>query len=108
LPEGLIISLSVYCATGSRWLSFAISASVGIISQMSGAGLGYLLYVTIWNEAISGVLYSIVTAALLYAVLHAMIPMAYHYDPTNRYVTNYLFGGLIFFTFANSIFSITE
>ncbi|CAG8545832.1 8144_t:CDS:2 [Funneliformis mosseae] len=104
IPEGLIIALPIYYATGSRWIAFAISATVGIVSQMLGAVLGYLLFVTVWNDAVSGVLFSIVTASLMYAILHGMLPMARHYDPQDMYVTNYTFIGLIFFAFVASIF----
>ncbi|CAI2188370.1 5302_t:CDS:2 [Funneliformis geosporum] len=104
IPEGLIIALPIYYATGSRWIAFAISATVGIVSQMLGALLGYLLFVTIWNDAVSGVLFSIVTASLIYAILHGMLPMARHYDPKDKYVTNYTFIGLIFFGLVASIF----
>ncbi|RIA88704.1 ZIP zinc transporter-domain-containing protein [Glomus cerebriforme] len=106
IPEGLIISLPIYYSTGSRWKAFAIAASVGIISQMLGGVLGYVLFVTIWNDAISGVIFSIVTAALLYAILHGMLPMAHHYDPKDKYVTNYTFAGLIFFAIVSSLFNL--
>ena len=49
---------------------------------------------TIWNDAVSGVLFSIVTAFLIHAILHGMFPMPYH---LHKYVTNYTFTGLIFF-----------
>src|SRR6185312_9714747 len=87
LPEGLIIALPIYFATGSRWKAFLIAASVGVISQFLGAILGYVLFVTYWNEAVSATMFAIVTGSLLYIVLHSMIPLARHYDPNNRYVT---------------------
>ncbi|CAG8504162.1 9506_t:CDS:2 [Paraglomus brasilianum] len=106
LPEGLIIALPIYFATGSRWKAFLIAASVGVISQFLGAILGYVLFVTYWNEAVSATMFAIVTGSLLYIVLHSMIPLARHYDPNNRYVTYYLFGGLFFFAIVSAIFDI--
>ncbi len=73
---------------------------------MLGAVLGYLLFVTVWNNAVSGVLFSIVTASLIYAILHGMLPMAHRYDPEDKYVTNYAFAGLIFFAIVTSIFAL--
>jgi len=106
LPEGLIIAMPIYYATGSRLKAFLIAASVGITSQFPGATLGYVLFVTYWNDAISATLFAIVTGSLLYIVLHSMIPLARHYDPKDKYVTYYLFGGLSFFAIVNSIFDI--
>lgn len=73
---------------------------------MLGAILGYVLFVTIWNEAVSGVIFSVVTAGLLYAILHGMLPMAHHYDPKDKYVTYYIFSGLIFFAIVTSLFNL--
>ncbi|RGB38225.1 ZIP zinc transporter-domain-containing protein [Rhizophagus diaphanus] len=106
IPEGLIISLPILYSTGSRWKAFFIAATVGIISQLLGAVLGYVLFVTIWNEAVSGVIFSVVTAGLLYAILHGMLPMAHHYDPKDKYVTYSIFSGLIFFAIVTSLFSL--
>ncbi|GBB94843.1 hypothetical protein RclHR1_24230001 [Rhizophagus clarus] len=106
IPEGLIVSLPIFYSTGSRWKAFLIAATVGICSQMLGAILGYVLFVTIWNEAVSGFIFSIVTAALLYAILHGMLPMAHYYDPKDKYVTYYTFSGLIFFAIVNSLFNL--
>jgi zinc transporter, ZIP family len=100
--------LPIYYATGSRWIAFAIAASVGVVSQMLGAVLGYVLFVTIWNDAVSGVIFSIVTASLLYAILHGMLPMAHHYDPKDKYVTHWIFAGLFFFAIVSSIFGLAE
>ncbi|CAI2172477.1 2499_t:CDS:2 [Funneliformis geosporum] len=106
IPEGLIISLPIYYATGSRLIAFAVAATVGIISQLLGALLGYLLFVTVWNDGISGVLFSIVSASLMYAILHGMLPMAHHYDPKDKYVTNFTFFGIIFLVIVASVLDI--
>ncbi|RHZ83128.1 hypothetical protein Glove_99g285 [Diversispora epigaea] len=106
IPEGLIISLPIYYATQSRLIAFLIAASVGVISQMSGAVLGYVLFVTVWNSAVSGFLFSIVTGFLLYIILHGMIPLARSYDPKDKYCTYYLFAGLFFFCIVASIFDL--
>ncbi|CAG8507482.1 24737_t:CDS:2 [Gigaspora margarita] len=106
IPEGIIISLPIYYATGSRWKAFVIAASIGVISQMLGATLGYVLFVTVWNSAVSGFLFSMVTGALLYVILHGMLPLARHYDPTDKYCTYYACGGLFFFAIVASLFTL--
>ena len=74
---------------------------------MLGAVLGYVLFVTVWDDSVSGVLFSIVTAVLLFAILHGMLPMAHHYDPNDKYVTHYTFAGLFFFAIVSSLFDIS-
>ncbi|CAG8560120.1 24688_t:CDS:2, partial [Racocetra persica] len=106
IPEGLIISLPIYYATGSRLKAFLIAASVGFTSQMLGAVLGYVIFVTVWNEAVSGFLFSIVTGTLLYVILHGMLPLARSYDPQDKYCTYYVCGGLSFFAFVASLFNL--
>ncbi|RIB17251.1 hypothetical protein C2G38_2142676 [Gigaspora rosea] len=107
LPEGLIISLPIYFSTGSRWKSFLIAGSIGISAQMLGAIFGYVLFVTYWNDGVSAILFAIISAVLLYNVLHGMIPLANKYDPEDEYRTYSLFGGIIFFAIVEALFDIS-
>ncbi|CAG8802811.1 16482_t:CDS:2 [Gigaspora margarita] len=77
-----------------------------VISQMLGATLGYVLFATVWNNAVSGFLFSMVTGALLYVILHGMLPLARYYDPTDKYCTYYVCGGLFFFAIVASLFTL--
>ncbi|KAG9306022.1 hypothetical protein G9A89_002019 [Geosiphon pyriformis] len=97
LPEGLVISLPIYYATRSKWQAFLIAAAAGAISTMLGALCGYVVFVSYWNEGVSGILFSIVTGILLYTVLHGMLPLARSYDPENFYCTYFTFIGIFFF-----------
>ncbi|CAG8451891.1 8791_t:CDS:2 [Ambispora leptoticha] len=106
-PEGLIVALPIYYATESRWKAFMIAATAGAISQMLGALFGYIVFVTYWNDAVPGFLFSIVSGVLLYTVLHSMLPMARHYDPEDRYCTIWVFVGVFFFGIVNSIFDVS-
>ncbi|CAG8545175.1 22211_t:CDS:2 [Dentiscutata erythropus] len=106
IPEGLIISLPIYYATGSRLKAFLIAASVGVTSQMLGAILGYVILITVWNEAVSGFLFAIVTGALLYVILHGMLPLARSYDPQDKYYTYCVCSGLFFFAIVASLFNL--
>ncbi|KAI9598224.1 Zinc/iron permease [Syncephalis fuscata] len=105
IPEGVMISLPIYVATGSRWKGFLVSAVIGTISQFLGALLGYLLFVTYWNSAISGSIFAIVTGVLLYTVIGNMLPLARSFDTEDRYVTIWVFIGIIFFATVASLFS---
>ncbi|KAF0449272.1 iron permease 1 [Gigaspora margarita] len=106
IPEGPIISLPIYYATGSRWKAFIIAATVGITSQMLGALQGYIVFVTVWNEAVSGFLFAFVTGSLLYVILHRMIPLARSYDPQDKYYTYCVCSGLFFFAIVASFFDL--
>ncbi|RKP07636.1 Zinc/iron permease, partial [Thamnocephalis sphaerospora] len=105
IPEGVMVSLPIYVATGSRLKGFLVAAVLGTIAQFLGALFGYLLFVTYWNEAISGSLFAIVTAVLLYTIVANMLPLARSYDPQDRYVTIWTFGGFIFFATVSAIFA---
>jgi ZIP family zinc transporter len=106
IPEGVMISLPIYVATGSRWKGFLVSAVIGTVSQFLGALLGYLLFVTYWNTAISGSIFAIVTGVLLYTVISNMLPLARSFDKEDRYVTIWVFCGVIFFAMVASLFSL--
>ncbi|ORX83647.1 hypothetical protein K493DRAFT_411649 [Basidiobolus meristosporus CBS 931.73] len=105
IPEGMMIVLPIYYATGSRWKSFSISAGIGIVVQLLGALLGYLLFVTYWNQAISASLLALAAGILLYTVVGGMIPMARRYDPQDRFVTIWIFLGLWFFALVAASFN---
>ncbi|RKP07635.1 Zinc/iron permease [Thamnocephalis sphaerospora] len=104
LPEGVMVSLPIYVATGSRLKGFLVSAIIGTISQFLGALLGYLLFITYWNAAISGSLFAIVVGVLLYTVLGNMLPLARSFDPEDRYVTLWTLIGVLFFATVGSLF----
>ncbi|RKP27691.1 Zinc/iron permease [Syncephalis pseudoplumigaleata] len=105
IPEGVMISLPIYVATGSRWKGFLVSAVIGTVSQFLGALLGYLLFVTYWNTAISGSIFAIVTGVLLYTVIGNMLPLARSFDQDDRYVTIWTFAGVIFFSTVAGLFN---
>ncbi|KAK9760984.1 hypothetical protein K7432_014472 [Basidiobolus ranarum] len=104
-PEGMMIVLPIYYATNSRWISFFIAASVGIVVQLLGALLGYVLFVTYWNQAISATLLALASGVLLYTVINGMLPMARKYDPEDKYVSVWVFLGLWFFAIVAALFS---
>ncbi|ORY00688.1 Zip-domain-containing protein [Basidiobolus meristosporus CBS 931.73] len=104
-PEGMMIVLPIYYATNSRWISFLIAAGVGIATQLLGALLGYVLFVTYWNQAISATLLALASGVLLYTVINGMLPMARRYDPEDKYVSFWVFLGLWFFALVAALFS---
>ncbi|ORX89278.1 hypothetical protein K493DRAFT_318823 [Basidiobolus meristosporus CBS 931.73] len=104
-PEGMMIVLPIYYATNSRWISFLIAAGVGISIQLLGALLGYVLFVTYWNQAISATLLAMASGVLLFTVINGMLPLARKYDPGDRHVTLWTFLGLWFFAIVAALFS---
>ncbi|KAI9230694.1 MAG: Zinc/iron permease [Piptocephalis tieghemiana] len=108
IPEGMIMALPIYLATGSRWKAFAIASAVGVCAQMLGAVLGYVLFVTYWNSAVSGTLFAVSSGMLLVTVLSNMIPLARRYDEEDRYTSRFILAGIIFFSFVSSLFSLAD
>ncbi|RKP12936.1 Zinc/iron permease [Piptocephalis cylindrospora] len=106
IPEGMMIALPIYLATGSRWKAFLIASVVGVTAQMLGAVLGYALFVTYWNSAVSGTLFAVATGILLTTVLSNMIPLARRYDESDRYTSKFILLGIIFFSFVASLFTL--
>lgn len=105
IPEGLMVVLPIYAATKSIWKAFLFASIVGMATQLLGAVFGYLLFVTYWNEAVSGTLFAIVVAFLVWVVFGAMIPLAKFYDPAGRYVLPGVAGGVLFFGLVNALFA---
>ncbi|RKP11521.1 Zinc/iron permease [Piptocephalis cylindrospora] len=108
IPEGMMMALPIYLATGSRWKAFAIAAIVGAVAQMLGAVLGYALFVTYWNSAVSGTLFAVSSGMLLVTVLSNMIPLARRYDESDKYTSKFILLGIIFFSFVASLFTLAD
>ncbi|KAI9228036.1 MAG: Zinc/iron permease [Piptocephalis tieghemiana] len=106
IPEGMMIALPIYLATGSRWKAFIIASAVGVCAQMLGAVLGYALFVTYWNSAVSGTLFAVATGILLVTVLSNMIPLARRYDEEDKYTSRFILLGILFFSFVASLFTL--
>lgn len=104
IPEGLMIALPIYYATGSKVKAFAISASVGIVSQMLGATLGYLIFATYWNEAISGFIFAAVAGCLVYIIIAGLLPTGRRYDSSDKHVTVWFFVGVGLLALVNALF----
>ncbi|KAJ3090884.1 Zinc transporter [Quaeritorhiza haematococci] len=84
IPEGIIVALPMYIATGNPWRGMMFAMIAGGASTFLGAILGYLFFLRFWNPAISGFLLSFVAGVLLYVALHGMLPTAHRHDPTDR------------------------
>jgi len=106
IPEGMIIALPVYAATESKIKASVFAAAMAIVPQVLGAVLGYVLFVTYWNQAVSGSLLSIAVALLVWVVYGGMIPMARSFDPKDEWCTKGLIMGVLFFALVNSLFSL--
>ena len=104
IPEGIIISLPIYYATGSKFKAFTIAASVGIVSQMLGAILGYLVFSAYWNEAISGFIFAEVAGCLVYIVIAGLLPTGRRYDADDKYVSLWFFIGVGLMALVNGLF----
>jgi len=97
IPEGMIIALPIYAASKSRMKAFLFAVVMVTFTQVLGAILGYVLSVTYWNTAVSGTLFAVAVALLVWVVYGGMIPMARSLDAMDAWTTKGLIMGVLFF-----------
>jgi len=107
IPEGMIIALPIYAATRSRVKAFLFATAMATLTQILGAVLGYMFFVTYWSMAVSGTLFAIAVALLAWVVLVGMIPLARSLDPADVCVSKGLLLGVLFFALVNALFRYT-
>jgi ZIP family zinc transporter len=78
IPEGIAVSVPIYYATQSRKKAFVYSFLSGIAEPV-GALLGYFLLLSIFNEAIFGIIFAGVAGIMVYISLDELLPTAEEY-----------------------------
>lgn len=78
IPEGIAVSVPVYYATGSRRKAFVMSFLSGL-SEPVGALLGYLIFRTIFNDVVFGVIFAGVAGIMVFISLDQLLPTAEKY-----------------------------
>merc|ERR1719436_1611455 len=87
---GLCVALPIYYSTGSRWQGFLWALLSGL-SEPIGAFVGWAIIKSTgddMNQAIYGVLFGLVAGMMIMIVVLELLPTAYKYDETDRFVTN--------------------
>merc|ERR1740139_1216639 len=90
IPEGLCVALPIYYATGSRMKGFMWALLSGL-SEPAGALIGWAIIKSTgqdMNQLVYGILFGLVAGMMIMIVILELLPTAYRYDPTDRFVTN--------------------
>lgn len=78
IPEGIAVSVPVFYATGDRKKAFLYSFLSGL-SEPIGAIVGYFLLMSIFNEAMFGIIFASVAGIMVYISLDELLPTAEKY-----------------------------
>ena len=78
IPEGLAVSVPIYYATKSKTKAFWISFASGLAEPL-GALIGFLIFRTVYNEALFGVSFALCAGIMIYVSLNELLPVAKEY-----------------------------
>jgi len=78
IPEGIAVSVPIYFATGNRRRAFWLSFLSGLAEPL-GAVVGYLLFLTFFNETVFGFLFAAVAGIMIFISLDELLPAAREY-----------------------------
>jgi ZIP family zinc transporter len=103
IPEGLCVSVPIYFATGERHRAFLWGVVSGI-SEIVGAGLGWIILKDHFTDLVYGILFGMVAGMMVNICIHQLLPTARRYDPTDT-VTSYSFlAGMIIMAISLIVF----
>lgn len=87
IPEGLAVSVPIFFATNNRHRAFLWGFMSGV-SEIVGAGLGWLVLKDVFSELVFGVLFGLVAGMMVAICIYELLPTARRYDPEDRFVSN--------------------
>jgi ZIP family zinc transporter len=82
IPEGISVSVSIYCATGSKKLALKYSTISGLAEPL-GAIIAYLVLMPFLNESVLAILLAVVAGIMVYISIDEIIPAAYSYGKSH-------------------------
>jgi ZIP family zinc transporter len=75
IPEGIAISVPVFCATGSKLKAFRLSFLSGLAEPV-GAVIGYLILAPFLNQPLLGVIFAMVAGVMIFLAIDTLLPTA--------------------------------
>jgi ZIP family zinc transporter len=93
VPEGIAVSIPVFCATGNRKEAFFLSFISGLAEPL-GALIGYLFLLPLINDTVFGILFAAVAGIMVFISLDELLPTAEEYGEHHLSVYG-LIGGMM-------------
>lgn len=93
VPEGAAVAIPVYLTTQSLWRA-AFFATLSGLMQPLGALLAWLVFGTLFSEALFGVLFAITSGMMVYISFTELVPNAFRTDPSTSVVGASILGGM--------------
>jgi|TARA_B100001094_G_C18064459_1_gene736730 ZIP family zinc transporter len=86
IPEGIAVSVPIYYATKSKKKAFYISFLSGLAEPV-GAVIGFLIFRTVFNEALFGISFALCAGIMVYVALNELLPVAKDYgEPSDAII----------------------
>jgi zinc transporter, ZIP family len=106
IPEGLIASLPIYYATGSKWKGFLFGTFSGLTEPL-GALITWLALRNSLSPLMLGFIFSFVAGLMVYIALGEVLPMALRYDTSGgRNVKISIFVGMAIIALSLVLFTV--
>ncbi len=91
IPEGMAVALPIFYATNNRKLAFSLSALSGL-SEPIGGLLGYLIFGSMANDLVLGIIFAIVAGIMVYISIDELLPTAEAYGNHHLSVWGFIIG----------------
>ena len=94
IPEGIAVSVPIYYATRSKRKAFFISFLSGLAEPL-GALIGFLIFKTVFNEALFGISFALCAGIMVYVALNELLPVAKDYGEPSDAIIGVTIGMII-------------
>ena len=94
IPEGIAVSVPIYYATKSKRKAFYISFLSGLAEPI-GALIGFLIFRTVFNEALFGISFAFCAGIMVYVALNELLPVAKEYGEPSDTIIGVTIGMII-------------
>jgi len=94
IPEGIAVSVPIYYATRSKRKAFYISFLSGLAEPL-GALIGFLIFKTVFNEALFGISFALCAGIMVYVALNELLPVAKDYGEPSDAIIGVTIGMII-------------
>ena len=94
IPEGISVSVPIFCATGDRKKAFTLSFLSGMAEPM-GALIGAVILFQFLSDTVLGLALALVAGIMIFLSLHELLPVAHEYSDSRRTASLGVIAGMI-------------